>query len=599
LRGEILGYNTRPMNKIVLAAVLFLLSLLAACGGGSMSPPPPSSSLSLALASGSTVVFPGSADLTVNATITRMGTTGNVTLTIQGLPAGATSKIQSPGSGNSGSITVGAGTATAGSYVVSVTASDGTVQTSGSFTLDVGAGIQIGTATNGRLQLAMSTSFQPAEWDYNFFQLYPTATTPLGNLLPQHIRLQGVSQGVPQTTSTSWDFTDLDAITQPVLGVGDHSPEFQIAKAPPFMYVNNDSGNSFVDTSFVQFAQYTQNLVRYYNTGGFSAADGTHVSPSGTPITWWGIYNEPEFNNNLTPELYVKLYNAVVPAMQAIDPNIKFVGMEFASYQPERWVPPFVSGVTAHVDAVATHFYSTCNQTDDDQKIFDTVPNFAEVVQQDFFAQMQTNPALASVPLWITENNVNADYDKGGGISACNGTTFVTDQRGSSAFFAAWRPYVFSQLGKIGVRALYHWDFNADQQFGEFNANNGQLLLSYWVDYWLARIFASPPGADILEFTQSNTPDGLEILPVQNSDGSVVIMVANHAVKSSSDNNGAGAPRSILLDVSALGTFTTASTLTLDANTSPTTGPAPVSVTPASQMTLTLNGYGVVFLTLK
>ena len=534
----------------------------------------------------------------MNATVTRAGAASNVTLSIQGLPAGATSQIQSPGSGNNGSLTLGAGTAAAGSYLLTIQASDGSSQGTASLSFTVGATIQVGSATSGRLGLAMSTSFQPAEWDFNFFQLYPTATTPLANLLPQHIRLQGISQGVPQTAATTWNFTDLDAITQPVLGVGDHSPEFQMAKAPAFMYVNSDSSNSFVDLTFQQFAGYAQNLVRYYNTGGFTAADGTHVSPSGLPITWWGIYNEPEFNNNLTPQEYVQMYNTVVPAMQAVDPSIKFVGLELASYDPQTWVPPFVSGVTAQVDAVATHFYSTCNQADSDQKIFNTVPGFATDVQF-FYTQMAANPALASLPLWITENNVNADYDAGGGISACNGTPFVTDQRGSSAFFAAWRPYVFSQLGKVGARALYHWDFNADAQFGEFNSSNGQLLLSYWVDYWLARMFASPPGAYILEFTDFDNQDDLEILPVRNDDGSVVVMIANHAVKSASDNNGPGAPRSVWLDVSALGTFSTASALTLDANTSAATGPSPVSVMPAQQITVTLNGYGVVFLTLE
>ena|SRR5579864_6835243 len=99
----------------------------------------------------------------------------------------------------------------------------------------VNATVAVDNSTNGAFDLAMSTSFQPAEWDFQFFQDFPGATTPLNNLQPHHIRLQGISQGVPQglagTNSTSWDFTVLDAITQPVLGVGDHSPEFQIAKA--------------------------------------------------------------------------------------------------------------------------------------------------------------------------------------------------------------------------------------------------------------------------------------------------------------------------------------------------------------------------------
>src|SRR5262249_15690851 len=162
---------------------------------------------------------------------------------------------------------------------------------------------------------------------------------------PQHIRLQPLSQGVPQTSATTWDFFVVDGITQPVLGVGDHSPEFQIAKAPPFMYAGNDSGNSFQDLTFVQFAGYTQNLIRYYNKGGFNAADGHHVSASAHPIQWWGIYNEPNINNNLTPAQYVSLYNATVPAMQAVDPSLKFVALELADFsnEPHDWVPPFVN----------------------------------------------------------------------------------------------------------------------------------------------------------------------------------------------------------------------------------------------------------------
>jgi hypothetical protein len=147
--------------------------------------------------------------------------------------------------------------------------------------------IVISKATNGTFSVAMSTSFQPAEWDDQFFTLNPTATTTLGTLGTHHIRLQGVSQGVPQSTASTWNFSILDAITQPVLSVGDHSPEFQIAVAPAFMY---DANHNFLDPTYQQFAAYAQDLVRYYNIpGGFSAPDGQHASPSGIPITWWGF----------------------------------------------------------------------------------------------------------------------------------------------------------------------------------------------------------------------------------------------------------------------------------------------------------------------
>ena len=456
--------------------------------------------------------------------------------------------------------------------------------------------VTVSSVTTAPFSVAMSTSFQPAEWDDAFFSLNPTATTTLGTLGSHHIRLQGVSQGIPQTSASTWDFSTVDAITQPVLGVGDHSPEFQIAGGPAFMY---DSNHNFLDTSYHQFATYTQQLVQYYNIqGGFTASDGQHASPAGIPITWWGVYNEPNYNS-LNSTQYTQLYNTVVPAMEAVDSSLKFAAVELGDYfgLANQFLPAFVSGVTARVDVLATHFYSTCHQTDTDSTLFASVPGFAMEVG-DIYTQLNTNPALASVPVWVTENNVNADYSVNG-MSMCNPTqTFVPDPRGSSSFFAAWRPYVFSQLGKAGVQALYHWDFDADEQYGEVDYNTDTIQLSYWVDYWLGQTFPPDAGSQLLQYTSSDDAE-LETLAVTNSDNSVVIMIANHALKSPVDNDGPGASKSVDVDVSALGNFGSASLLAIDANTSLATGPVAKPVAPASPISLTLDGYAVAFLTLK
>ena len=63
----------------------------------------------------------------------------------------------------------------------------------------------------------------------------------------------------------------------------------------------NDSTGTLLPTSINDFASMSADLVRYYNTGGFEVG-GTHFqSPSPYPITWWGIFNEPN-GNGLTPQ---------------------------------------------------------------------------------------------------------------------------------------------------------------------------------------------------------------------------------------------------------------------------------------------------------
>jgi hypothetical protein len=195
---------------------------------------------------------------------------------------------------------------------------------------------------------------------------------------------------------------------------------------------------------------------------------------------------------------------------------------------------------------------------------------------------------------------VNADYSDASRKSTCNpGQTFVADQRGTSPFFAAWRPYVFSQLGKAGNRALSQWEYAADQQYGEVDSASNPYL-SYWVDRTLINMFPSTPavpGPDILTLTMTDSTS-LETLATRSADGTVRVMVVDRAIHAPSDNNGAGDPRTVIVDTSSFGTFGAASVLTIDATTSVTNGPTSAGIPPASRIAVTLNGYGTAFLTL-
>jgi Glycosyl hydrolase catalytic core len=570
----------------------------------SIVPPPPTPSvLNLTVSSTTAVALQDGTPASVTVTVQRpAGTSRSVTLSVLSAPAGVAVQIDSPGSGDAGSVTFTSSSAAAGTYTLAIQASDGQATGIANVSLTVAVVATIGTTTNplvgrgGKLDDFMTTSFQPASWTDNFFTSHPDATVALNALAAEHIRIQELERDIPMTSATTWDFSYLDAMVNPILSVTDHSPEFQIAAAPAWM--NDANGNLDMANHLQDFVDYCANMVRYYNTGGFDA-NGTHYqSPSLYPITWWGIFNEPNIHG-LTPAQYVQLYNAVVPAMQAVDPTLKFSAVELADFgtEPEKYMPTFVSSVTAQVDVVSTHFYSTCNQKDSDQQLFNTIPGFVSDVKY-IYSQLATNPALANVPIWVTENNVNADYNSGNGMSACNpGTPFVTDLRGTSGYFAAWRPFVYSQLSQAGVEGLYHWDYNADAQYGEVDGGTGQIYRSYWVDYWLGRYFAPATSPNILglNVTEAST---IETLAVQSADGSVVVMIANRAVRATGDNNGPGAPRTVVVDLSAWPAFSTASLLTIDASTDPAAGPVAVPITPAARLTINFSNYGVAFLRL-
>jgi hypothetical protein len=581
-----------------------LLSGLVGCGGssGATSSTPPAP-LTLTLASASLATFPAEASGSLGFTLTGGVIPSAIEPSVTGVPTGANVVITTGTTGNGGgpgTIAIAAGSAAPGTYKLTVSANDGVTTVTQPLTLTVGTTAVVSATTTGSFSEAMSTSFQIASYNDSLFPNYPMIPTLLTTLAPKHTRMQ-VYGDIPETADGTWDFTTLDTSVQPILTASDHSPEFQIATAPAFAFQGLTT--NFVNSTFLSaFSDYSAHLVQYYNTGGFMANGTLYKSASANPIKYWGIYNEPDYNNVSAAD-YVTLYNTTVPAMLAVDPTIKIVALElgggYASVD-EAYIPPFVQGVKAQVDVMATHYYSSCNQRDSDATVMATVPGMATDAKY-IYQQMATNPALAHVPVWVLENNVNADYDAGNGMSACNaGQTFVDDLRGSTAFFAAWRPWVFSQLGQAGVQALYHWDFAADPQYGEYNVVQpaGVLQLSYWVDYWLGQLYPSDVSTSVLSSTNSDVGD-VEVMAVKQAGGEVVVMVADHAVANATDNNGAGVPRTVLVDLSALGNFTTVKQITLDATTNTMTGPTPQTVAFAPKMQVALGGYGVTFLTLQ
>ncbi len=566
------------------------------------------------------VVQDGTTGSTALAVTRSFGNTRSISVTTIGIPSGLTAQIVQPGTSSSGSVAFATTTtpALAGTYPITLTATDAvsTATTTVNVTVAIAATINNVTDTSqgisGHLQEFMSTGFQPSIYNNSFFTSFPS-TTNLAALNPLHIRLQPVHATIPwianssPQASTDWDFTAMDVTVQKVLTVGDTSPEFQIAMAPPFL---SDSNGHFVFTTgnLQLLASYAANLVRYYNGTGFDWGGKHFQSASSHHITWWAIYNEPNINN-ITASQYVQIYNALVPAMLAVDPTLKFTALELSGFSgeiqkimPTLMLPSTAGGLSYPVSSISTHFYPSCNQTYTDAKILTYTAQFVADVTY-IRTQLKTRSDLANTPVWVTENNVNADYPLTSGLSSCNaGQTFVNDIRGTSAFFAAWRPYIFSQLGKAGNQALYHFLYEGSSQYGEVNSGTAAKYLSYWVDYYLQRTFpwdGTSTGAAILRNTTTETTPSVEMLAVRNNDSSVSLLVSDYAVHNTADNNGAGDPRTVMIDISALGSFTSASQITLDSSTNLLTGPTATTLAVTPKLAVSLNGYGTALISLK
>src|SRR5437016_4166511 len=193
--------HLRFLRGGISATGLAVVSLLiGACGGAGGSNPIPPGTLTLSLSTSTVVAAQDGSPGTVGVSLGGITTGSSVTVAASNLPSGVTSQFAPAAGGLSGTLSLTAGsTSPAGTYSASVTATSGNQTASQPFMLviaiaaSVGSNVDISLGVGGKLEAFMSTSFQPAEWDYQFFQNH-TATEPalLNKLGPQHIRLQGL-----------------------------------------------------------------------------------------------------------------------------------------------------------------------------------------------------------------------------------------------------------------------------------------------------------------------------------------------------------------------------------------------------------------------
>jgi glycosyl hydrolase family 39 (putative alpha-L-iduronidase) len=185
----------------------------------------------------------------------------------------------------------------------------------------------------------------------------------------------------PKDGKTSWDFTYIDPMTTDFLEAtrGHDSvlnfstiPQWMVKTAKPVTYPDDPDGvtwtytqgNDFRDPSFKEVAEYYARLLSWYTKGGFTDELGKrHESGHRYKVAYWEVLNEIDLERNLSPEAYVKLYDAVVTAMRAVSPDTRFVGLALAypgkyPEQFEYFLNPKNHQPGVPLDFISYHFYA-------------------------------------------------------------------------------------------------------------------------------------------------------------------------------------------------------------------------------------------------
>lgn len=171
--------------------------------------------------------------------------------------------------------------------------------------------------------------------DYAHFQPW--------NVFP---RLAVAELAPPSHGRTSWDFSLMDPIAEDFMhATAGHPVIFNIGTLPAWMFrsktpvvVSDDpdephwsysvfNERHLSDESISQAAAYQARLADWYVNGGFTDELGVrHDSGHHYDIAYWEVLNEPDFEGNLQPADYTRLYDAIVEAVRTVAPRMKFMG---------------------------------------------------------------------------------------------------------------------------------------------------------------------------------------------------------------------------------------------------------------------------------
>lgn len=183
----------------------------------------------------------------------------------------------------------------------------------------------------------------------------------------------------PTNTQTFWDFSRVDPIVKDFMGATKGRPVvMNFSTIPVWMFKTKEpvvyptdpdepfwsynQGTTLRDTTMKEVADYFVRVFSWYTKGGFTDELGKfHKSGYYYDFPYWEVLNEPDLEHRMTPQLYTKLYDAVVIALKEIAPETKFVGISVAYETNPEWFEYFLNPANhkagVPLEGISYHFY--------------------------------------------------------------------------------------------------------------------------------------------------------------------------------------------------------------------------------------------------
>ncbi|MEU2036680.1 hypothetical protein [Nocardia amamiensis] len=206
----------------------------------------------------------------------------------------------------------------------------------------------------------------------------------LARFLPwySHPRIAVAELSEPTATETSWNFELLDPLVEDFMdAAGGRRVVANFATIPAWMFRTDEpvavaedpdqihwgyeQGTEFRDPTLAEVADYFYRVASWYIAGGFTDELGRrHESGHHYRFAYWEVLCEPDLGHRITPELYTRLYDAIVERLRPLDPDMKFIGLSLSHMhrEPEyywRFLDPANHRPGVPVDAFSYHFYAS------------------------------------------------------------------------------------------------------------------------------------------------------------------------------------------------------------------------------------------------